>query len=314
MSIDVAEKISSRPMTGDDDFWEVHRLLIETVPITPVGFNWEIRRWEGKRFYDARPGGGDDWGENGRLWHTSSGQLVGAVHQEGGAWAAYLELHPDYRHLEGAMIDWAENHIIHPTKEGEKQVHFFVYEYDSHRQALLQVRGYEKMEYGGVIRHLRFGKQPLAQPNVAAGYTLHTTNAEDIEDCQKIADLLNAAFNRTIHTASEYQEFTRSAPCFRQDLDLVAVAPNGTFASYVGIPYDEVNKLGIFEPVCTHPDHRKKGLGKALMQEGLLRLKALGAVDVTVETGDMIPANKLYNSIGFTEMYKGFYWRKTTTD
>jgi len=51
-------------------------------------------------------------------------------------------------------------------------------------------------------------------------------------------------------------------------------------------------------------------LGKALMQEGLLRLKALGAVDVTVETGDMIPANKLYNSIGFTEMYKGFYWRK----
>ncbi|KAA3658119.1 MAG: N-acetyltransferase, partial [Chloroflexi bacterium] len=74
------------------------------------------------------------------------------------------------------------------------------------------------------------------------------------------------------------------------------------------------NKMGIFEPVCTHPDHRQKGLGKALMQEGLLRLKAMGAVHVTVETGDMIPANKLYNSIGFTEKYKGFYWRKTTTD
>ena len=44
------------------------------------------------------------------------------------------------------------------------------------------------------------------------------------------------------------------------------------------------------------------------------RLKAMGAVDVNVETGDMIPANKLYNSIGFTEMYKGFYWRKATTD
>ncbi len=314
MNGEIIEKISSRPMEGDDDFWQVHRLLIETVSIAPVGFNWDIRRWEGKRFYDAAPGGNTEWGGNGRLWHNSSGHIVGAVHQEGSPWAAYLEVHPDYRYLEGEMIEWAENHIIHTTKEGEKQVHFFVYEYDVHRQALLAARGYEKMTYGGVIRHLRFGKRPLAQPNVAPGYTIRATNPEDIADCQKIADLLNAAFNRDFHTAAEYQEFTRSAPSFRRDLDLVAVAPDGSFASYVGIPYDEANRQGIFEPVCTHPDHRQKGLGKALMLEGLLRLKALGAVDVTVETGDMIPANKLYNSIGFTEMYKGFYWRKTTTD
>ena len=311
MSTASHEQISSRTMEGEDDFWAVHQLLIETHPIMPVGFNWEIRRWEGRRFYDDKPGGGDDWKRNGRLYHNTSGKLVAAVHQEGSTWAVHLEVHPDYRHLEGEMIDWAEQHIVHTTKEGEKQVHFFVFEYDSHRQNLLTSRGYEKMEYGGVIRHLRFGQQPLAQPNAAEGYTIRTTNTENIADCQKIADLLNAAFNRDFHTSAEYQEFTRSAPCFRQDLDLVAVAPDGTFAAYAGIPYDEVNKLGIFEPVCTHPDHQRKGLGKALMQEGLMRLKTMGAVEVTVETGDMIPANKLYNSIGFTEKYKGYYWRKT---
>ncbi|MFN2167646.1 MAG: GNAT family N-acetyltransferase [Anaerolineae bacterium] len=64
------------------------------------------------------------------------------------------------------------------------------------------------------------------------------------------------------------------------------------------------------EPVCTHPDHQRRGPGKALMQEGLLRLQARGAVDVTVETGDMVPANRLYESIGFTEAYRGFEWRK----
>ena len=42
------------------------------------------------------------------------------------------------------------------------------------------------------------------------------------------------------------------------------------------------------------------------MQEGLLRLRGLGAVDVTVDTGDMMAANKLYYSLGFTEAYKGY--------
>lgn len=46
------------------------------------------------------------------------------------------------------------------------------------------------------------------------------------------------------------------------------------------------------------------------MVEGLQRLKALGAVDVSVDTGDMIPANRLYDSIGFTEVCLGHGWRK----
>ena len=48
----------------------------------------------------------------------------------------------------------------------------------------------------------------------------------------------------------------------------------------------------------------------ALMQEGLRRLRALGAVDVTVDTGDMAPANALYDSLGFTEAHRGYEWRK----
>jgi mycothiol synthase len=131
-----------------------------------------------------------------------------------------------------------------------------------------------------------------------------------LADCQRIADILNAAFNRDFHKGSDYQNLALNAPCFRRDLDLVAVAPDGSFAAYVGIPYNEANKLGIFEPVCTHPDHQRQGLAKALMQEGLLRLKAIGAVDVTVGTGDMIPANRLYDSLGFTEAYKGHIWQK----
>ena len=93
---------------------------------------------------------------------------------------------------------------------------------------------------------------------------MRATRPEELADCQQIADLLNAAFNRTFHNPWEYQNFARRAPSFRNELDLVAVAPDGTFAAYVGIPYDEANRLGIFEPVCTHPDHLRRGLARAL--------------------------------------------------
>jgi hypothetical protein len=36
----------------------------------------------------------------------------------------------------------------------------------------------------------------------------------------------------------------------------------------------------------------------------------MGALDATVGTGDMVPANQLYNSIGFSEIYRGHIWRR----
>ena len=301
---------TSRPLQSDADYWHVHQLLRKTVRTAPPGFNWDIRRWEGHRFYDPTPTGDPAWAKNGRLWETVAGQLVGLVHP-GGTGLAYLEIDPGYRHLEPEMIEWAETHLRGPIPNGAgTQLLFFVYAYDHERQARLADRGYAQQPYGGVIRQMKLGKRPLPTPTLAAGYTLHNPNPELDEAGQQIADLLNAAFGRTFHTAAEYQWFTRHAPSFRQYLDLVAVAPNGRFASYVGIPYDDLNRRGIFEPVCTHPDHRQRGLGKALMQEGLRRLQIMGAIDVTVETGDAEPANALYNSLGFTTTEKGYYWRK----
>jgi GNAT superfamily N-acetyltransferase len=166
------------------------------------------------------------------------------------------------------------------------------------------------MEDGGMIRHMRLGCQLRPTVELADGYTLRTTQPDDLDDCQRVADLLNAAFGRTFHNAQEFHNFARRAPCFRNDLDLVAVAPDGSFGAYIGIPYDEANRWGIFEPVCTHPDHQRKGLARALMHEGLLRLWALGATDASVDTGDAVPANAFYTAMGFTEAYKGYSWRK----
>lgn len=126
----------------------------------------------------------------------------------------------------------------------------------------------------------------------------------------RVAALLNAAFGRSVHTAAEYRVFATRSPSFRHDLNLVAEAPDGSFAAHAGLTLDEANRHGIIEPVCTHPDHRRHGLAQALMLDGLRRLRDLGAATCDVETGDMVPANALYRSLGFTEEYRGHRWRR----
>ena len=49
---DTTLRIIDRPFRDEADFWRVRDLLIETYPITPVDFNWEIRRWDGRRFHN----------------------------------------------------------------------------------------------------------------------------------------------------------------------------------------------------------------------------------------------------------------------
>jgi GNAT superfamily N-acetyltransferase len=299
----------NRPMSDDADFWRMRTLLIDTVPLIPIGLNWDMRRLDGKRFYEANVD--EIWLPTLpiQLWETSHGRLAGFVLPDGSG-NAHLNVHPDYRHLEAEMIDWAMAHLAEATPDGAR-LEIYAYEYDVLRQRLLAERGFQQTPYWGMIRHLRLGQQPLVQPVVAQGYTIRMTQPDDMAECQRMADLLNAAFGRTFHNAPEYHNFCRLAPSFHPDLDLVAVAPDGSFAAYVGVPYDAANRRGIFEPVCTHPDHQRKGLAGALMQEGLLRLRAIGAVDATVDTGDMVPANRFYDSMGFTEAYRGYAWHKT---
>lgn len=304
------ERITHRPYAGDADYWRIRELLIATYPLTPVNWNWEIRRWDGQRWHTDDLGHTRTWPAEVHLWETEGGQLVGAVHPDGRG-EAQLELHPDYRHLEEEMLAWAEEHLAIPNTEGPGRVlETFAFEYDIPRRALLERRGWQRLESRAVDRRVRFGRRPIPALVVAPGYVLRGTRPGDAGEAERLAAILNAGFNRTCHNAVELANFMACSPSFRHDLQLVAEAPDGTFAALVGVTYDEANRRGIFEPVCTHPEHRRKGLARALILEGMRRLVALGATDAYVGTGSAVAANALYDAAGFTEMYVGYYWRK----
>ena len=113
-----AEAITSRPYRDDADFWRVRRLCLDTHRVTPVGWNWEIRRWEGQRFHDAHPAPNPHWPVWIRLWETTDGCLVGVAHPEVRLGEAFLQLDPDYRHLEAEMVAWCEENLRAPGRGG----------------------------------------------------------------------------------------------------------------------------------------------------------------------------------------------------
>ncbi|MBK8023456.1 MAG: GNAT family N-acetyltransferase [Chloroflexi bacterium] len=304
-------EVTDRPFEGDPDYWRVQQLLVETYPLVPTGWNWEIRRWHGRRYHNEGAAIPADWSEKIHLWEASDGRLVGVAHPEGRG-DVHFELHPDYRCLQPEMLAWAEEHLAVPTADGDGHaLETFVFDYDTPRRRLLADRGWVQQDWGGVVRRMRFGGWQLPEPNLDPGYTFRTLRPGNIEDCQRLADLLNAAFNRNFHTAAEYVTFSTLSPSYRDGHDLLAIAPDGTFAAFVGITFDADSRHGVFEPVCTHPAHRRHGLARSLMFEGLHRFAALGALDVEVGTGDDPAANALYESVGFTETYHGTGWRFT---
>jgi mycothiol synthase len=306
-----APRTTARLMQHDDDYARMRHLLLDTVPITPIGFNWDMRRLDGKRFYNADLAANRLLQRPVQLWEAGEGRLAGYVvcRGAGGRTSASTPRLSLPRSGDGG-VGGSKSGGRPRRAGGARELEIYVYEYDALRQQIFTARGYEKLSYGGMCRHMRLGAQPLPVPEVADGYTLRTTDPADLDDCQRIADLLNAAFGRDFHNAQEYQHFAQYAPCFRRDLDLVMVAPDGSFAAYIGVPYDDANRRGIFEPVCTHPDHQRKGLARALLLEGLHRLRAIGALDATVDTGDAVAANAFYTAMGFTEAYRGYAWRK----
>jgi len=139
--------------------------------------------------------------------------------------------------------------------------------------------------------------EPIPEPRLPPGYRVRSvTGMEEIE--ARVA-VHRAAWEPSRVTVASYANVMRSR-MYRPELDVVAVAPDGSFAASVVCWFDQANGVAELEPVSTHPDHRRKGLARAASLEALRRARDLGADAGLV---DHEPANAaastLYASMGF---------------
>lgn len=176
---------------------------------------------------------------------------------------------------------------------------------DRSRVGLLEEHGYTKLERHGVL--LRYDSEsPIAQSQLPRGVTVRHVSDADVEervrthvDAWSHLDHIGIRDAKSGFTVERYRQL-RAAPMYDPELDLVVETAEGGFASCCICWMDAVNGVGFFEPVGTRARHRRRGLARAMILEGLRRLRARGAHAVHMGTASINgPAIALYESCGF---------------
>ena len=89
------------------------------------------------------------------------------------------------------------------------------------------------------------------------------------------------------------------APHITHEYDVTITDENGEYVCFSGMWWVPENRLAYMEPLCTYPDHRRKGLAAAALSRHYHRMKALEATHMTGG------GNPFYEKLGYG---KGIHW------
>ncbi|MDF2686778.1 MAG: GCN5-related N-acetyltransferase [Clostridia bacterium] len=103
--------------------------------------------------------------------------------------------------------------------------------------------------------------------------------------------------------ARREHETSSSGPHWNGELNMKVIAPNGDYAAYCGIWYKKGADYALVEPVCTDPQYRRMGCGKAAVLEAVKRCGELGAIKAFVGS-----SQQFYYSIGFCPYSTETWW------
>jgi len=306
-------KLIQRKYRHDDDQWKIRQFLREVFLLNNRHeFSWPLYRWDYWRWHVNENIFKFNLEAAVFLWETVDGKLVAALHPDGTG-EAFLEVHPEFRcpELEVEMMSMAETQFAVTQPDGRQQLTLWAHADDPLRPDLLARRGYSKSKWLPEQQRRRDMREPIPDFQPADGYTIRALG--DVDELPKRSWVSWKAFHPDEpdekYEGWDWYRNVQRAPLYRRDLDLVAVAPNGDFAAFVTLWFDDVTRAAAFEPVGAHPDHQRKGLGKALMAEGLRRVRDLGATLCTVGSYSERAGN-LYAAMGFTEYDLDEAWVK----
>ncbi len=205
-------------------------------------------------------------------------------------------VHVDHREgdLHEEVLDWLE------AEADDGPLTTWALEGDELSGRLLARRGYAHPGEGhALLFHVQEIAEAVDVPDVPPGFRLRTVRGE--EDLAARVVVHQAVWGPSRVTEESYANVMRTWP-YRADLDCVVEAPDGSFAAYVLCWYDDLNRVGEFEPVGTHQNYRRRGLGAAVCRYALRRLQEEGGVQAIVYAdarADQRQASALYESVGF---------------
>jgi mycothiol synthase len=288
--------LRSRPYGGAEDLSRVTRFLSECTSLSPPQTYWHPGDFVWTLFQNTL----FDAARNVRLWEGGGGIVGVAILEEPGG--VIMQIRPDLRGsgtVERSMLLWAVECLTQETPvEKIRMTHLETLGAGADPTLQFPERtGFVRVgtHYLNMHRSLNEGSATsLATPD---GWSVRSVGPQD--EWQRRVDLHREVWRPSRVTMEAYRRL-RAVPYYDQNLDLVAVNGAREFGAYCICWYDPGSRSGLFEPVGTAEAYRRRGLGRAVVEEGLARLAALGAKDALVTSEGRHDASRLlYESVGF---------------
>ncbi len=295
---------------------------------SPRPWNWWIDRWNFTATVSRTMNGTshEQWAQRIGIWEQPSGgagpgEIVGLVLTEGeGRGEAFIQSGPD--ELPGPVIEEMFDFIEERFPEAQteagagadvKAVHLRIDpRFQGRRQAALR-RGFTRESWSEPQSWLEAGRAP--EPGLPPGYQLADGSGIPVAD----KALLHARSFGYVDRGPSLLAASRSAfqrltlaPDYRPELDLVAMDERGEPASMAGFWYDGLNGWGVLEPLGTAREHCRRGLARALIGEGMVRLCAMARQDGGAFQGLWVGSEQpFYLAAGFEVKNRWEIWKKS---
>ncbi len=234
------------------------------------------------------------------LWEDN-GRLVGIACYEMDIGQSFLVTHPEHTFLLPEMLAWAERELS-GFRNGRQVLHVWVTDKEREKTELLESNGYRRV-HSEPVRILPYSK-PFPEAELPPGFAAISLVEEN--DPAKIHECLWQGFNHGDKPDDDIdcRLQMQSGPNFRPDLTTVIKAPDGDYACFAGMWFDERNNYAYLEPLATVPAYRRMGLAKAALVEAMEKTKELGA---TYCFGG-VP--EFYAALGFETICQREMWKK----
>ncbi|MEA2536623.1 MAG: mycothiol synthase [Chloroflexota bacterium] len=254
--------------------------------------------WWSRQTLDPTPG----LEERVRLWFAEEPDATELV-----AFAWYgspgdvdLTILPAHRStaLTAAIVAWAEGRVARfGTGQPARPARIWIAESDQRQVLALAELGFGPDAQAGYNHFVgNLDRLDLEPPELPPGHALRTISTDADVAARVVAG--HAAFPRSTMTVEQYR-FCRSTPLYRPALDTIATAPDGSVAAFALAWLDPLTLSVELEPVGTHPDRQRRGLGTAVCRAALRAARAMGGQQVLVAAEGANPAaNGLYASLG----------------
>lgn len=187
------------------------------------------------------------------------------------------------------MAEVVERGLAHASTLGFDTVAFEVDAGDGAIGPMLDARGFATDD--GVVETWLDAAACPAVSDLPDGYRLTTRAATADRPHHMISD-------RRGHPDPEPR--LRQTSLYRDDLDLVVLAPGDEVAAYGLFWHDPVSATGLVEPMRTEDEHQRRGLARHVLTAGVERLVRAGAERIKIcYEPDNPAAGHLYTSAGF---------------